>query len=72
MINAFKIEVTFLLDWNQNLVSQNLLSAGWTFVSAQFPGEHEETVITHDVLARLEFYQLIAQVIWRLLARFMI
>ena len=59
MINLLKIEVTFLLDWNQNLVSQNFLSAGWTFVSAQFPGEHEEAVITHDVLARLEFNQLI-------------
>ena len=59
MIDLFKIEVTFLLDWYQNLVSHNFLSAGWTLVSTQFPGEHEEAVITHDVLARLEFYQLI-------------
>ena len=56
MIDFFKIEITFLLYRYQNLVSNNLLSAGWTLVRAQFPREHEETVVTHDVIARLEFY----------------
>ena len=58
MIDFFKIEITLLLNRHQNLVSNNLLSAGWTLVRAQFPREHEETVVTHDVIARLKFYQL--------------